>query len=151
MVGEKEHFSWKKKRVSLVEKNVWITERFFDNHYKRALFKIENLVLWARSEMIGSGIDQICSWFQVSVNTEYWNLNADLVATECQPRWKKFHFVNDSDTAGRIWLLTPDTWTLLVNVDTHITPPGWTKAGPYGPGSLHYRGYGFSETRCSGS
>jgi hypothetical protein len=24
----------KKKRVSLVEKNVWITERFFDNHYK---------------------------------------------------------------------------------------------------------------------
>jgi len=24
-----------KKRVSLVEKNVWITERFFDNHYKK--------------------------------------------------------------------------------------------------------------------
>jgi hypothetical protein len=34
VVGEKEHFSWKKKRVSLVAKNVWITERFFDNHYK---------------------------------------------------------------------------------------------------------------------
>jgi hypothetical protein len=34
VVGEKEHFSWKKKRVSLVEKNVWITERFFDNHYR---------------------------------------------------------------------------------------------------------------------
>jgi hypothetical protein len=33
VVGEKEHFSWKKKRVSLVEKNVRITERFFDNHY----------------------------------------------------------------------------------------------------------------------
>ena len=34
MVEEKEHFSWKKMRVSLVEKNVRITERFFDNHYK---------------------------------------------------------------------------------------------------------------------
>ena len=29
------------------------------------LFKIENLVLWARSEMLGSAIDQICLWFQV--------------------------------------------------------------------------------------
>jgi len=34
VVGEKEHFSWKKKRVSLVEKNVRKTERFFDNHYR---------------------------------------------------------------------------------------------------------------------
>jgi hypothetical protein len=30
------------------------------------LFKIENLVLRVRSEMIGSAIDQICSWFQVT-------------------------------------------------------------------------------------
>ena len=27
---------------------------------------IENLVFRARSEMIGSAIDKICSWFQVS-------------------------------------------------------------------------------------
>jgi hypothetical protein len=30
------------------------------------LFKIENLVLWARSEMIGYAIDQISEGFQVS-------------------------------------------------------------------------------------
>ena len=30
------------------------------------LFKTENLVLWARSEMIGSAICTIYSWFQVS-------------------------------------------------------------------------------------
>jgi len=30
----------KKKRVSLVEKNVWITERFFDNHYRSNLYFI---------------------------------------------------------------------------------------------------------------
>jgi hypothetical protein len=29
-----------------------------------------------------------------------------------------------------------ETWTLLVNVITNITPSGWTKAWPYGPGSL---------------
>ena len=27
---------------------------------------LENLVLWARSEMIGFAIGQVCSWFQVS-------------------------------------------------------------------------------------
>ena len=27
---------------------------------------LENLVLWARSEIIGSALDQICPWFQVS-------------------------------------------------------------------------------------
>jgi len=27
---------------------------------------IENMVLWARSEITSSAIDQICSWFQVS-------------------------------------------------------------------------------------
>jgi hypothetical protein len=37
------------------------------------LFETENLVLWARSEMIGSAIDQVCSWFQVSVKTEPWH------------------------------------------------------------------------------
>ena len=42
--------------------------------------------------MIGSAIDQICSWL-----------------------------------------------TLLVNVTIHITPPGWTKAGPYRPGSLLHK------------
>ncbi len=26
------------------------------------IFGIENLVLWARSEIIGSAIDHICSW-----------------------------------------------------------------------------------------
>jgi len=30
------------------------------------LFKIENLFLRDRSEMIGYAIDQFCSWFQVS-------------------------------------------------------------------------------------
>jgi hypothetical protein len=30
------------------------------------LLKTESLVLWARSEMIGSAIGNICSWFQVS-------------------------------------------------------------------------------------
>jgi hypothetical protein len=34
--------------------------------YSIRLFKIENLVLRARSEVIGSAIDQICSRFQVS-------------------------------------------------------------------------------------
>jgi len=43
VVGETEHFSWKKKRVSLVEKNVWITERFFDNHYN--FCNIENFLI----------------------------------------------------------------------------------------------------------
>jgi hypothetical protein len=46
--------------------------------YKRRgqyLFEIENLVLWARSEMIGFTIGQICPWvsgvrFQVSAKTE---------------------------------------------------------------------------------
>ena len=38
-------------------------------------FEIENLVLWARSEIIGFTIDQLYSWvsgvrFQVSVDTE---------------------------------------------------------------------------------
>ena len=30
------------------------------------LFETENLVLGARSEMIGFAIGQVCSWFQVS-------------------------------------------------------------------------------------
>ena len=37
---------------------------------ERILFETENLVLRARSEIIGSAIDQICSWFQVSVKIE---------------------------------------------------------------------------------
>jgi len=44
--------------------------------------------------------------------------------------------MGDSDTAGRIRLLTPETLALLANIITHITPLGWTKAGRYGPGSL---------------
>jgi len=44
-LGEKEHFSWKKKRVSLVEKNVWITERFFDNHYKAPIQQFTSLAI----------------------------------------------------------------------------------------------------------
>ena len=31
-----------------------------------SLIESEILILWARSEMIGSAIGQICSWFQVS-------------------------------------------------------------------------------------
>jgi hypothetical protein len=51
--------------------------------------KIENLVLRARSEMIGSAVHQICTWvsgvrFQVSV--KYRNLDTDLVAAEDQQR-----------------------------------------------------------------
>jgi len=47
----------------------------FPDRVDMNLFKIENLVLWVRSEMIGFAVDQICSWvsgvrFQVSVNTE---------------------------------------------------------------------------------
>ena len=48
------------------------------------LFKIENLVLWVRSEMIGFAVDQICSW--VSGVSKYRILNTDLVAAEDQHR-----------------------------------------------------------------
>ncbi|CAB1075719.1 hypothetical protein D1AOALGA4SA_3532 [Olavius algarvensis Delta 1 endosymbiont] len=34
------------------------------------LFKTENLILWVKSERLGSTIDQICSWCQVSGKTE---------------------------------------------------------------------------------
>jgi hypothetical protein len=48
----------KKKRVSLVEKNVWITERFFDNHYK---LKTEScIIIW---------------WLKIA-DTEFWSLDA---------------------------------------------------------------------------
>ena len=69
---------------------------------------IENLVLWARSEMIGSAIDQTSSWFQVSGVSKYRVLNTDLVATEGQHRWKEVHIMSDSDKAGRTRLLKPD-------------------------------------------
>ncbi len=46
------------------------------------LFKIENLVLMARLEVIGSAIDKICLWFQVSGVSKYRILNTELVATE---------------------------------------------------------------------
>jgi len=42
-----------------------------------SLFKIENRVLRARSEMISSAIDQICSWFQVSGVSKYQILNPE--------------------------------------------------------------------------
>ena len=42
----------------------------------------------------------------------------------------------DSDPADRIRLLKPDTQTLLVNLITHITPSGSTKAGSYETGYL---------------
>ena len=81
---------------------------------------IENLVFYARSEMIGYAIDTICSWFQVSgfrfqvsVNPESETMVTDLVAAEGQKhRRKKAHFMSDSDTAGRVRLLTPDTRNL---------------------------------------
>jgi hypothetical protein len=59
------------------------------------------------AEVIGSAMDQICSWFQVSGVSNYRTLilNTDLVATEGQHRWKKVHFMSGSDTAGRIRLL----------------------------------------------
>jgi hypothetical protein len=53
--------------------------------YLHYFSNIENLVLRARSLMIGSAIDEICSWFSAgggSVNI----LNTDLVATEGQHR-----------------------------------------------------------------
>ncbi len=54
-------------------------------------YVIENLVLRVRSEMIGSAIDQICSWFsaeadQVSVNTESLTMSTNLVETEGRAR-----------------------------------------------------------------
>jgi hypothetical protein len=36
---KKRRFSLVETKVSIVEKNVWITERFFDNHYKLMLIK----------------------------------------------------------------------------------------------------------------
>ena len=45
-------------------------------------------------------------------------------------------------TAKDIYVLNSlfirDTWTLLIKVISRITPPGWTKAGPSGPGYLLY-------------
>jgi hypothetical protein len=54
------------------------------------LFKTENMVLWASSEMIGSTIGQVCSWFsaadQVSGVSKNRILNTDWVAAEGQHR-----------------------------------------------------------------
>ena len=38
-----------------------------NSNYQQSLelFKTENLVLWARPEIIGSAFGQICLWFQV--------------------------------------------------------------------------------------
>jgi hypothetical protein len=44
---------------------------------------------------------------QVSGVSKYRILNTDLVAGEDQHRWKQVHFMGNSDTAGRIRLLTP--------------------------------------------
>ena len=76
------------------------------------LFRIENLVMWARSEMIGSAIGRICSWFQVSGVSKNRILNTDVAATESQHLWEKIHFMSDSDPAVDFgcWHLTPETW-----------------------------------------
>jgi len=79
-------------------------------YYIDNLFKIENLVLWARSETIGSAVYQTCSGRQVSGVSKCRNLSAERVATENQHRWKQVHFMGDFDTVGRIRLLTPETW-----------------------------------------
>jgi hypothetical protein len=63
------------------------------------LFESENPILWARSEMIGSAIDQIRSWFSTGGGSgfcrrqisKYRILNTDLAATEGQHRCKKVH------------------------------------------------------------
>jgi hypothetical protein len=55
-------------------------------NFHSSLFEIENLVLWARSEMIGFTLDQICLGFQVSGVSTYRILNTGLVATERQHR-----------------------------------------------------------------
>jgi len=50
-------------------------------------------------------------------------LNTDLVATEGPHRWQKVQSMSDSDIAGRIRVLTPDT--------RHLTPvedPVWSEA-----------------------
>ena len=53
--------------------------------------------------------------FQVSVNPESGTMATDLVAAEGQQhRRKKAHFMSDSDIAGRVRLLTPDTRNLNI-------------------------------------
>ena len=56
---------------------------------ERILFETENLVLRARSEMIGFATGQVCSWFQVSGVSKYRILNTDLIAIEGQPGERK--------------------------------------------------------------
>jgi hypothetical protein len=38
----------------------------FERENQSQLFEIENLVLWARSEILGSAIEIMCTRFQVS-------------------------------------------------------------------------------------
>ena len=77
---------------------------------------------------------------QVSVNTESWIMSTHRLETEGRPLWKIGHFVSDggsgSNSIADTWHPKPETLFLLINVTMHITPPGWTKAGPSGPGSL---------------
>ena len=72
----------------------------------------------------------------MSVNTEPWVLNTDLVATEGQHRCKKVQFMSDSDTARRFRLLTPDTRNLkTAGKGYRPTSPlrGGPKPGPLDP------------------
>ena len=117
--------------------------------YHTIYSKIENLVLWASrrsrrrgSEMIGSAIGPICSWFQVSAKNriltpEHWlGCNWRPTPVKESPFHERLR-PSGSTSVADTWHPKPDTWTLLVNGIAHITPPGCTnKAGPYGPGSL---------------
>ena len=54
---KKRRFSLVETKVSIVEKNVWITERFFDNHYK---LKTEScIIIW---------------WLKIA-DTGFWSLD----------------------------------------------------------------------------
>jgi len=71
------------------------------------LFKIENLVLWARSEMIGSAIGQICSWFQVSGVSVQVSAIMSVISEALTLKYGGLHKSAFSDTLT--FSLTPDT------------------------------------------
>jgi len=119
------------------------------------LFKMENLVLppslrpygpeagqveyptIGGAEAIGTVIEQICSWFQVSGVRKYLMLNTDLAASEDQHRRKRVNFMSDSTTAGQIRFLTPDTRNLNT-AGKRSCSYYWIENEPwdYDPGSL---------------
>ena len=67
----------KKKRVSLVEKNVWITERFFDNHYRYPVYRpcIEQLERFLNMKKATSFERGFISAHPLFGNQSYWYIN----------------------------------------------------------------------------